>query len=260
MGDAGIAVRRGTPPRPRYRFPIWFVLDWLLTAPGATRDLARDAARALRGYPPPSVDGLEHVPRGTPFILVANHYSREGLGVWWTALALTRSVAAPTSAPLRWLSIDRLEAFRIARIVPVPSSVSAAVIRFVAARYRMLLVSRVNVQQRSPMLRDARRALHQEGHSVALFPEGIRSFAGGVLAEAFDGSGHVLAWLSDGRFPILPAGVYEDASGALRIQFGAPLVLDRRSVRGTNVTASVMERIAVMLPDHLRGAYAPLDQ
>lgn len=242
--------------RRRYRFPLSFVLAWLLTPPGAVRSLARDARSALRAYPTPRLSGLEHVPGEGPFVLVANHYSRDGLGIWWTTLALSQAVATRSTRPQRWMAIDRLEEFRVLGGLPVPSFLSALALRIIGARYRMLLVSRTEVQSRMPMLREARRALHQDGEVVALYPEGIRSFSGGVLAEAFDSSGHVLAWLSDGKVPVLPAAVHDDEAGAIHVRFGEPMVLDRRELRGTDATTLVMRRVAALLPEDLHGAYA----
>jgi hypothetical protein len=186
---------------------------------------------------------------------VANHYERAGLKIWWTALALTHSVRHQSFAPIRWLSIDRLAECRVLGFVPVSPSITAAVIRLIARRYGMLLVSREDPRRRAPMLREARNVLHNQGHPIALFPEGIRASAGEGLAQAFESSGEVIAWLSNGRVPVIPAAVYEQG-GRLYVRLGAPLLLDRRSARDGAGTTLLMERIASMLPAELRGAYA----
>ena len=240
----------------RYRFSATFVLRWLLTACLVTRrSLPGDARRELRRYPAPRVDGSEHLPDGVPFILVANHFERDGLRVWWTALTLTHVLNARAAPPLRWLSTDRFASYRLAGLLPVPPSLMALALRLVARRYGLLLVARDSVQMRAPMLREAHRALHQDGHALALFPEGVRAVSGQGLVAAFEGSGQVLAWLSGGRFPVIPAAVHDDDGGGLRVCFGAPLMLDRRTATGPEITKQVMRRIAAMLPLELRGAY-----
>jgi hypothetical protein len=144
-------------------------------------------------------------------------------------------------------------------VVPVSPSITAAAIRLVARRYGLLLVSREDPRRRAPMLREARDVLQKQGHPIALFPEGIRASAGEGLAQAFDSSGEVIAWLSNGRVPVIPAAVFEQ-DGRLFVRLGAPVLLDRRAARGGAGTALLMERIASMLPAELRGAYAEVTE
>lgn len=256
----GESERRGDPRRLRYRFSAPFVVRWLLTAAlGARRSLVSDAARELRRFPAPHVEGRHHLPEGTPFILVANHYERSGLRVWWTALALTSLLSEEGTPPVRWFATDRFGSYRLGGLVPIPASVMAVSLRIISRRYGLLLVARNSVQRRAPMLRVAHRALHQEGHALALFPEGERAVPGQGLATAFEGSGEVLAWLSAGRIPVIPAGVHDDADGVLCVHFGEPWIVERGAARGAEATAEVMRRIAALLPAELRGAYAEVE-
>jgi 1-acyl-sn-glycerol-3-phosphate acyltransferase len=116
--------------------------------------------------------------------------------------------------------------------------------------------------------RAARRVL-DEGHVLGVFPEGTRSPTG-ALREAKDG----LAILAlRGGVPILPVGLGNtdrfwprgkrpQFGGWVSLRVGAPFTLvdvtrglDRRQAQAA-ATAEIMGRIAALLPERQRGAYA----
>lgn len=248
-----------------FDFPRWFVAQWLcsmlLRRPG---NAGADGARLLAQHPT-AVIGLEHLPRSRRFLLVMNHYERPGLRVWWPALLVSRAVwQAPQVAPppsVRWLITNRFYRFRLGRI-RLPGRLVGWFLARVAGRYGAILVARPahEAAARAVALRRARRALDgREPQPVASTPEGERG-GGRSLVQPVPGSGKALAWLSRGEVPIVPAGVYEDASGRLVARFGRPFLLPWPGLRLARreqeaMAGQVMRAIAECLPLEYRGPY-----
>jgi hypothetical protein len=103
-------------------------------------------------------------------------------------------------------------------------------------------------------LRTAARVL-SAGDPIAILPEGTASRS---LIEARPGVGAALAWLSQGRVPIIAAGLHEP-DGVLTACFGPPFVLERvggdRLAEDQHLRATVMAEIARLLPEAMRGHY-----
>ena len=192
------------------------------------------------------VEGLEHVPRGGPLIVVANHVSNADPPLVGAFLlpALGR--------PLHWLAKEPLfrgpvGAFlRAQRVYPVRAGGSDV-----------------------DAYRTARGVLERGGVMI-IFPEGTRS-PDGRLSEARPGVA-LLAWRTG--VPVLPVGVVGAqrflSRGARLPRFGAPLAvrvgppflveLDRSLPRRKAVaraTDALMGRIAALLPPEQRGRYVP---
>jgi 1-acyl-sn-glycerol-3-phosphate acyltransferase len=240
-----------------YRFPVLFVLRWLLSAALARRHhLGRDAAAMLAGTGATTrVEGAEHIPRERPFLLAMNHYERDGLRVWWPALLVARaaSEARPGAPPPRWLVTDRFYRFRLLGL-PIPQALVAWFIGRVAHTYDLMLVARVEDRAwaRATALRRTARVLSVERVPVGVTPEGERS-SGAALAPAIVNAGAALAWVSRGEVPILPAGVFEDAAGRLVVRFGPTFTLDWPGLpearrRRDDLASRVMGEIAALIP------------
>jgi hypothetical protein len=249
----------------RYRFPAWFVARWLFSMLRMQRRNLRADARRLLAEHRIAVLGVEHIPRGAPFILVMNHYERAELGVWWPALLVT-SVLPDTGggAPVCWLITNRFYRFRL-RGVRLPDPLVGWFLARVGARYGLILVARppAAAMGRAVALRRARRALDATpARPIASTPEGDHA-SGPVLSRPVATSGLALAWLSRGEVPIVPVGVYEDAAGALTARFGTAFTLPRSRSRASqqmrdSIADAVMVAIAACLPAELRGPYAEL--
>ncbi len=244
-----------------YRLPAKLVgnILWsLLTM--RPRSIARDGLVAAAGMsPPPEVLGSEYIPPRGPCLVACNHYSRPGLGVWWTVLGITAAVVArraPNADPevhwvmtaawtfpeSRWRQrlltpLTRFAFGRAARVYglvtmppmpPAPHEVTA----------RAAAVLRT--------VRLARR-LARKGGMIGLAPEGQDNPTG--LGQPPKGSGAFIALLVEAGLPVLPVGVTE-RGGRMRISFGEtflPSVPPRRVERDRAVARQVMEAIALQI-------------
>ena len=255
------AMTAPPPAPPSYRFPIGFVARWLAgaVALGRRRDLGADGRALFAGRePPPRVEGLERLPAAGPCVLAMNHYERPGMRVWWCVALATAAAARRRGGdpPVRWLMTDRFEAFRAAG-VRWPDAWASWMLARVARAYGAMLVARPGGEapSRASALREARRTL-RAGGLLGVTPEAA-SGDGPELGPAWPGAGASLAWLSDGAVPIVPAAVFEDASGRPIARFGPPFVLERGE--GEDAAAAVMAAIAALLPPALRGPHAAPD-
>lgn len=243
----------------RYSFTPWFAATWLLSGVSSPRrSFSADAQRVLARYPETRVAGAEHLPPEGPFIVVANHYQRRGIGAWWSALAISAAVAEQRPDNLRWMHTSRFGGYRIFGRVRAPETVTACLLRWSMRRYDFLMVDRDEVGPRAPMLRDAYRSLHHAGRAIAIMPEAGDAIDGGVLVRGRAGAGPALAWLSAGRVPLLPVGVWVDEDGRFSVSIGPAFTVDRACVDDydTDLTTLVMGRVARQLPETLQGVYA----
>lgn len=283
MPDAGAPVRaqpsllriwralRGPRPderpagvaRLRYRFPPRLVMamgrDLAL---GRPRSFRADCALAVRLLPRrPRVDGLEHVPCGGSFVLVANHYQRRDLWIGWAGGLLCDAL---------WKARPDLRCHLVVTDRAVLKDGAAVgwtrpLFARVAQVWDCLLVTPPEAHAvpggtRSRALRRCLRKLQSpDARSVCLviFPEGLRGGTHG-LAPAARGGGRSLLALAATGAPILPAAVWEEQDGALHARFGpawhravpADLAQEQRDAWAGE---AVMARIAALLPPTTRG-------
>ena len=78
-----------------YRFRISLILRFIWAVlRGRTRNLATDVEGSLMAArPKPQALNDQHVPAEGPFVLVANHYERPGLKVFWGGMLASHAVA-----------------------------------------------------------------------------------------------------------------------------------------------------------------------
>jgi 1-acyl-sn-glycerol-3-phosphate acyltransferase len=233
---------RGEGSRPRaYRDDI----DWFVAA------VAWFARFALRAFAHVRVAGLENVPRTGPLIVAANHASNvDGvlLGGWLTPALGRRIHWLGKKEMTEWPVIGPMA--RFGSIHPVDRA------RGDAAAFRLA------------------EDLLADGQVLVVFPEGTRS-PNGELQRPKDGL--ALLALRSGA-PILPVGVVDTdrfwpkgrriwyLGRTVRMRIGEPFVLaealgpelmaDRRAAKRA-ATDAIMTRIAALLPERQRGAYAP---
>lgn len=243
-----------------YDFPRWFVARWVASAIlGRRRELWRDGRELLRAMPP-TVEGREHLPEGTRYVVVMNHYERPGLDVWWPALAVNSTLGAPD---VRWIITNRFYRYRLFGRIPVPARLVAGVLGLVAHTYDYISIERhpEGIARRAVALRRMRRSLDVEpARPIGSTPEA--EFGGGVaLRDPYPSSGKALAWLSRGEVPIVPIGVRDDGERIV-LRIGQPFVLEwpgAREARGQRdaLAARVMREIAAVLPEAQRGGWQP---
>ncbi len=157
------------------------------------------------------VEGLEHVPRGGGFVLVANHSSHVDTAVIFAALpaSMHRRVAAAAAQDYFFDDGLRQCVSRILfNVIPVPRNV---------------------VSGKDP-LRHVVRAI-REGYGVLLFPEGTRNRSGelgpfqsgiGRLAAEFPDAPIVPVWI-EGTARVLPKNALVPRPARVHVRFGPPV-------------------------------------
>ncbi len=195
------------------------------------------------------VEGLEHVPTEGPLILAANHISNADppfIASWLTP-ALGR--------PIHWMA-------------------KAEALDWPVAGWFMRQNGAFGIRRGAAdteAFRLAKRVL-DDGRVLGAFPEGTRSPTG-ALQHAKDGV--TLLALRSGA-PVLPVGVAGTdrfwprgsklwrVGGRIALRVGEPFVLERlvgpdgRKESLDDATTRLMLRIAALLPERHRGAYAAL--
>lgn len=245
-----------------YRFPRLPLAGWLPDfLLGRRRSFARDSRTTIDGNPPPpQVRGLEHVPLDGPFILVMNHYGRDGLPIHFCAMAISAAVGErrSSSSEIRWVITSEWYGRHIG-LLPIPVWLIRWAFRRIARIYGLVIMPRAaerTVGRAASMRRIAE--IVRAGDTVGVVPEVLGE---GVLIEAVPGSGLFLLSLSRGRVPIVPVGVWED-DGVLMLQFGEPFTLaveaEGREEQDREARERVMVAIGRLLPERYWGFYASL--
>lgn len=250
--DGGRLFRDGSAS---YRLSGHFVVRFLWGfASGRRCSFARHARLALAGQPIEML-GQEHIPLRGPCLAVCNHYSRPGLGAWWTAIAVTAAVTAARAADadpeIRWVMtaawtfpdspwrqrvltpLSRLAFRRVAQVYgfvnmpPMPPDPAEVEARALAVRQTVRLACRAA----------------ETGGMVGLAPEGRDVREGEERLPS--GVGRFIALLVEAGLPLLPVGVAE-GDGRLRLAFGSlfvPHLPSQRAARDRAVAWQVIEAI-----------------
>lgn len=227
------------------------------------RDFHADARSCIKSLQPPlHVLGKEHIPSQGPCVITVNHFHRPGFRAEWLAMAISALVPAPVhwvitselTRPGRWYGpfaefCSRIVLKRIAHIygfTPMPPMPPRP--QDVEARARSVrAVLRYVMQTQSPIL-----GLAPEGYD----PPG----PSGALARPASGFGRFGSLLARAGSMFFPVGAYE-TGGVFHVYFGEPYEL---SVPGSLSAGEkdecaahlIMQRIACLLPSHLRGEFA----
>lgn len=234
---------------------LWLV-DFLL---GRRRSFARDSRITLDGNPPlPGVQGLDHLPSDGPFILVMNHYERDGLPIHFCAMAVSRAVAdgRSRSPEIRWVITSEWYG-RHMGLLPIPVWFIRWAFRRVSRLYGLIVMPRApeHIRGRAAAIRRLAEEV-RAGESVGLVPEALGK---GTLIEAMPGSGLALLALSRGRLPVVPVGLWED-DATLMVRFGEPFTLkggsSNREEQDRQARERVMVAIGCLLPERYWGFYA----
>lgn len=209
------------------------------------RSLGKDAIRLLDMYQPrPTLSGIELLPRDEPFVIVANHYHRNGLWIGWIGALLCEAISAfrPVDVPIRIVVTDRQRIQIGERSLTLP--LSGLFLRRITKLWGMIRMPSdpKNTIGRATVLKHLLRLL-ASGEPILFFPEGDRGSAAG-LVEALPGTGTFLA-LASRRARIIPVGFWEEGP-RLCGQVGTALTLD--SSDDTTLRQQVIASIKHLLP------------
>lgn len=251
----------------RYSYPVHLLIpSFLRVLFGISSSPSRDAALLLKNARPiPRVLNIENIPPESPFVLVVNHYDRPGLGAWWGASVILCAIAA------RRTRVPRDVHFIYAREWWYPRGfgrwVKQPLTRWffgqVAKTYGMITLPPILEEYRGQGATGVRHALAltrgENPQLVGIAPEG-RTGPNLALCEPPTGAGLFLLMLTHDTTPCLPAGVFEDDSLSLTVNFGAPfqLCMPRdlaREERDRQAAWQVMVEIGKLLPERMWGVY-----
>lgn len=222
------------------------------------RPIARLLTRTLHPAPRVDLSGVESfitrmgkIDQAQGVLITVNHYSAPDFQAWWLAIIISAVVPVEIHWVVTsgWEDSGWLTGFthwlfpqgaRILGFTPMPPDPA-------------------EVEQRAlAVLRVLRHAEHSPLPVIGLAPEGGDS-PGGVLGTLPTGAGRFIHLLSQSCPLVLPVGVWKDG-GYINLKFGNPYqleVLAGLSVleRDRLVGDTVMRRIALCLPEGLRGEY-----
>ncbi len=260
-----IALEQTT--KPRYVYPLHLLLlPALRVLLGIRSSVSHDAALLLKGARPrPRVLHAENIPPATPFVCIINHYDRCGLAVWWGVAPVIVAVAARRARPPRDLRL------LMAREWWYPRGLGRAV-KQPLTRWLFGKISHAYGTIRLPPVVDeyrgtggpaVRRALAltrgDNPQLIGLSPEG-RTGPDLALCEPPAGAGLFLLMLTHDTIPCLPAGIFEDDTQVLTVNFGAPFYFDvpralPRAERDRHAARQAMLAIGRLLPERMWGVY-----
>ncbi len=206
------------------------------------------------------VDGVEHIPASGPSLITINHYTSPTLFAAWLAL----TVSAVTPVDVRW-GMTAGWRFEDGWVGTALSAASAWAFRRVARAYSLELLPPIPADPRQSEERAAavRRlsayARQAQQPMIGLAPEG-RDFPGGQLGWPAPGAGRMMLHLGRLGLVICPVGAYEE-QGAVCLRFGPHYRLEvgehlSNGEQDTAASRMVMERIAALVPEKLRGEFA----
>lgn len=255
------------PQPPRYHHSLRLLIPALRVLRGKPSSISHDAALLLRGaHPTPRVLRIENIPACAPFLLIINHYDRPGLGAWWGGGVIATTVAARRTRDPREIRMVMTREWwypgGFGRLVKQPLTRWA--FAQIARAYGILTLPPVLDAYRGQGGLDVRRIIAvtrgDNPSLVAIAPEG-HTGPNLSLCQPPDGAGLFLLMLTHDTMPCLPAGIFEDATNTLTVNFGAPFKFDvpkklPKEERDHESARQAMIEIGKLLPEKMWGVYA----
>ena len=246
----------------RYRLPLLVVLSLAFDAlAGRKRHFREDALDCIAKLEPPlRVLGREHIPTDGPCVVTVNHYHHPGFGAEWLALGISASVpremhwvmTVEWTAPGEWYE-------------PIKGAYSRWLLKRLARVYGYTAMPPMpprpgDVEARARSVRKVVEYARQHPDFIlGLAPEGADQ-VGGKLSMPAPGVGRFGLLLAGSGSTFVPVGAYE-ADGALCLHFGPAYQLSVPSgfaadEKDRAAAEIIMKKIAVLLPEKLRGEFA----
>jgi len=240
-----------------YRLPLSTVLPLAFDVlVGRKRSFREDALACVKGVSPPlRVLGREHIPLAGPCVVTVNHYTRSGFGAEWIALG----IAAAVPLEMHWVVTGEL--LYLGKLL---SPISRWALGRIGNTFGFTTMPPMpprpaDVPARARSVKQVLRHMKQTGNAIlGLAPEGADQ-SGGQLSLPPAGVGRFALLLGDLGCGFVPVGAYE-ADGAFCLGFGPTYQLKLLPALSTEekdrqAAKIIMERIAVLLPEHLRGEF-----
>lgn len=247
---------------PKYKYPPGVVVGLAFsTILGLRRSFREDAIHCIgRLKPSLRLLGKENIPQNGPCVITVNHYHRHGFGAEWLALGISATVpceihwimTAEWTAPGKWYE-------------PIKGLYSRLLLRYLSRVYSYTSMPPMpprpkDVEARARSVRMVLEYTKQHpDFMLGLAPEGADQ-AGGKLSMPASGAGRFALLLAGRGSVFVPVGAYE-ADGVFCLHFGPVYRLNvpsGLSVEEKDRAASemMMKKIALLLPDGLRGEFA----
>jgi 1-acyl-sn-glycerol-3-phosphate acyltransferase len=206
----------------------------------------------------PIVRGEERIPLTGPFVVVANHYERDGLWMLWPAMLISHLVQRRANSDTHWVAIEEWESFSIFGI-PIPPSATKRVFDRAYTTFGIIAMPAAHAPpaRRAKSMRVAVQAV-KEGKIIGLMPEGDVGRTPELL-PAREGVGTFLLLLAEAGARIVPIGLFEEG-GHLVANIGNPFDLRApadllREKRQQWASDRAMLAVRDLLPGPLWGAY-----
>ena len=225
------------------------------------RDFHNDASACIEKLNPPlRVFGKQNIPSHGSCVITVNHYHRQGFGAQWIALA----IAALVPVNMHWIMTGEIT-YPGRRYEYLGSIGSKILLGRIAKIYGFTTMPPMpprdtDVEARAASVRAVLDYVRQAKDPIlGLAPEGYDP-PGGVLTRPARGVGRFGLLLSKAGLKFIPVGAYE-ADEVFHTHFGEPYalkVLPHLSADDKDAQASqiIMESIARLLPEQLRGIFA----
>ncbi|PWB55492.1 MAG: hypothetical protein C3F13_04220 [Anaerolineales bacterium] len=187
-------------------------------------------------------------------LVTCNHYSASDFRIWWMVI----TVSAIFPVDINWLVTSGwTNSGWLTGFTHWLFPRGARLLGFTAMP--AMPPDPHQAEQRAQAVRQVLRYANRDPHPViGISPEGGDQ-PGGVLGELPAGVGRFMLLISHKCPVILPVGVWKEA-GAIQIAFGSPFQLEvppglPSGELDTYVGTTVMQHIATLLPERLRGKY-----
>ncbi len=196
--------------------------------------------------PEPQIRGRENLPESACFVLVANHFQREGMWILHPAAVLTQAIRkhyGPGDPPVRWVVTANWPRIHVGPLSF--ASPGDLLLPRVAHALHCYPVSFAGCNQ-AFTARSIRRILREapkSGRPLGLFPEGVAG-AAGKISQPLPGVDRLLLHLAKAGMPVVPAGVSED--GRLIVHFGV-VIGTREVMAAADPAALAMQRVSELM-------------